>query len=252
MIYAKNPKPFPAKFPWEDFLEERVTIAELRDRAPNYENTLTLSFLLDRSTPILPSNAVTMLLSNSEIGLSIAARKKLDRDLRAIGLWFLMPRGRRVVEADVDSMRATLKKVARLSRDIEQPLATVLDVIGLSVAEELEQDPDWKMGELNYDHAAIRQFIKSLPGVIDRLSVKVEARRKGRRSNFILDNSVALASAAFERAKRAIQGRAATLGKQPRIVGDGAKLFVEFFKMLDPRLTEEALALSLRRSLREG
>ena len=189
-----------------------------------------------------------MLLSNPEVGLPMAARKKLDRDLRAIGLWFLMPRARRVADADVDATRSALKKLNRLSRDIVSPLQDVLDVIGQSVAEELEKDPAWRDGEFNFDHAAIRQFFQSLPGVSERLTLKVEAQRKGRRTNFVLDHSVTLAAAAFERAGLSVgpRGQSATR-PSARLTGAGSRLFVAYFRQLDTHLSETTLALAMLR-----
>ena len=179
-------------------------------------------------------------------------RTALDRDLLAIGLWFLMPVARRANDADLDATRNYLKDLKRLSRDIEKPLIHVLALMHLSLAEELDEDADWRGSGARFDLSAIRHFVWALPGVADRLALKVEAQRKGRRRNFVLDYSAGLTSEAFLRANFPVQGRAATLGKQPRLVGDGADLFQAFFKMLDPSLTEEALAMALRRSLRAG
>ena len=249
---ARNSEPFPAKLPWQEFVEERVTIEELRERAPLHYSILDRSFASNPSTPVLPKSELRKLFAEHAKFISEPARSELRRDLHAIGLWFLMPFARRAVDADLDATRGYLKDLKRLSRGIEKPLLHVLALMHLSVSEELEQDPTWRRSGAEFDVMALRQFVRALPGVSDRLALKVEAQRKGRRSNFILDHSVGLASAAFKRAKRPVQGRAATFDMQPRLIGDGADLFLAFFKMLDQSLAENALSMALRRSLRNG
>lgn len=248
MTSAKNPPPFPAELPWEEFTERRVTIEELRERIPRHEKALATTFAMNPSTPLLPAHVATKLLSESELGLSETASAGLAHDLRAIGLWFLMPAGRRAADADLDATRRYLGELTRLSPDILPSLLHVLALLPVSVSEHLGQIPEWKESGHAFDIQMIRQFVRVLPDLSKRLAADVEAKSRGRRTNFVLDHSVTLAAAAFGRAGLSVgpRGQSATR-PSARLTGAGSRLFVAYFRQLDKHLSETALALAMLR-----
>jgi len=141
---AKNHQPFPAVLPWEEFTEYRVSIGELRERAPSHNNAMMVSLIAGHFTPVLLVNAVQKLIAESDTNLRKAAASKLDVDLRAICLWYLMPAARAAADADLNVTRRYLGKLTRLSKDIVPSLLHVFALLSVSVSEKLGQIPEWK------------------------------------------------------------------------------------------------------------
>ncbi len=251
VISANNDHPFPVDLPWEEFTQYRVTIEELRERAPQYDSALAISFIANRATPILPVNAIERLIAQSNSDLEKTAASNLNVDLRAIGLWFLMPAARAVADADLDATRRYLGELTRLSQDILPSLSHVLALLPASISAHLGQISEWNEGEDAFDHQMVARFIKALPELSKRLTADVEAKSKGRRPNFVLDHSVTLAAAAFERAGLSLvpRGPSAT---QPsaRLTGCGSRLFVAYFLQLDKHLSEATLSQAMIRCRR--
>lgn len=250
MNSAKNRDPFPQELPWEEFTQYRVTIEELRERVPRYDSVLALSFLANRRTPILPVNAIENMLMRSSVTLSEKDLGELNRDLHAIGLWYLQPAARKVADADPDAIRRVLKILLRLAPKIARPLLDVLALLPASSSRHLGQIGDWKESGHTFDVEMIRKFVRALPELTKRLAADVAVHGKGRRPNFVLDHSASLAVEAFERAGFEVVAHSAAGGRQPWLSGNGASLFVAFFKELDVRISENSLAQSLRRSQR--
>ncbi len=253
MKSAKNHDPFPGWLPWEDFTEIPVTIEELRIRVRHHELALTIHRLTTQTAPGLPANAVRRLLAQREVTLDAEARVALDGDLYAIGLWYLIPAAQRAADADIDATRRYLKELRRLADEIGPSLHHVLALFQVSIPHHLEQMPEWVEGGHQFDLEMVRAFFKLLPELSRRLAADVEVRRKGRRKNFVLDHSVRLAAAAFAQAGLAVipRGQSAT-SPQPRLTGDGSRLFVDYFRLLDGHLGEPALAAAQLRSRKAG
>lgn len=251
MNSTKDLHPFPSALPWEEFTEYRVSIEELRERAPQYNSTLAISFLANQSSPVLPVNAVRILIAECDSNLAKPAASKLEVDLHAIGLWYLLPAARAAADADLDTTRRYLSELTRLSQEILPSLSHVLALMPVSVSEHLEQISQWKESGHALDVQMTASFVKALPELSKRLAADVETKRKGRRPNFVLDHCVTLAAAAFERAGLCVSARGPSATRPcARLTGDGSRLFVTYFGQLDGHLSELTLSLAMLRCRR--
>jgi hypothetical protein len=97
----------PSSLPWEEFTERRLTVEELRRRSGNTQVRLTLGRLADERSPQLDKSKLADLLRTAASNFEAEAHKLLERDLAAVGSWYLLPAARTVADADLDATKNT-------------------------------------------------------------------------------------------------------------------------------------------------
>lgn len=249
MSSGGNSEPFPKELPWEAYTEYPVTIEALRERRTRYVTAVLATYLESETKPALVTNGLGPLLDSQKVDRTSPSGSSFHEDLYAIGLWYMLPAAQRAADADVDATRRYLKDLERRSQEIWPALHHVVSLLPGSIAEHLAQMPEWVEGDHELDLPMIKQFVRLLPEISRALARDVQVRRRGRPSNFVLDHSADLAQSAFKRAGREVEprGQSAT-APSARLVGDGAELFVDYFRLLDGHLNELGLAQALLRN----
>jgi hypothetical protein len=232
--------------PWEEFTSRAVTIEELRERAEIAEGRLALTLLLNPSAPTLDRATLHTLIASAD--LAAGQEAALERDLAAIGFWYLTPGAQVAADADLDGTRRYLRDLKKLSSKISPSLNHVLSLLPKSILNEIGSDPSLAIHGQSVDFSATKDFIKDLPILCDKLMVQLSPKQVGRRHNFVLDHSAKLARDAISAAGLSLKARFRNPeGKLPELTGSGASLVWDYFKSLNPRLGESELTRAVIR-----
>ena len=199
--------------------------------------------------PVFPRRELRMLLENAQ-GIEPLPPAELELDLIAIGHWYLLPQARMAADADLDATRKYLHFLQRKGKPAFEALHHILCLLPRTIEEEIAADGTFRCSNAGMAADDVKDFLVDLERLLPRLVEKVSARRRGRRSSFVLTHSVRLAAQSLALAGAPVFAHHHTVLKpQPYLTGGGADVFLAFFKLLDPRLDERALAQAL---LRQG
>ena len=243
---ADNEAPSHVWLPWEEFTSRAVTIEELRERADAAEGRLALTRMLHTSAPTLDRATLNRVIASAD--LATGPRTALERDLAAIGFWYLTPGAQLAADADLDATRRYLRDLKKLSAKIRPSLHHVIALLPRSIIQEVGADPSLAVHGHSVDLKMVESLIVDLPTLCDRLLLQLNPKRTGRRSNFVLDHAATLVCEALLAVGLSVK---ATLrnpeGKLPQLTGSGASLMWDYFKSLNPRLGESELTRAVIR-----
>ena len=245
MKSAENDRSFPVWLPWEDFTENAVTIEELRERVELSEHRSFLVSVGNPAAPVLNRAALSKLLNT--LDLAEAQRADLERDLSAIGVWYLTPASQVVADADIDATRKYLRALKSQSASIGPALRHVLSMMPNAIEHHLKEKT-LEMPGVTVDVFAVKDFMKHLPALCDLMLQDVSPKQVGRRRNFVLDHAARLTRDALDRARLSVKAKLRNAsGELPHLTGPGAQSMWDYFKMLSPRLGESELVRALIR-----